>query len=100
MTGKARRPAPRRAQARKAPARRASARRPPARRARTPRAKARQRLLTPRRLAGVLLTIAVLVVGACSASQPKKVAAPTTSASPTPTPTPAPAPPPPVVWPL
>ena len=56
--------------------------------------------MTPRRLVGVLLTIAVLVVGACSSSPPKKVAAPTTSASPTPTPTPAPAPPPPVVWPL
>jgi hypothetical protein len=48
---------------------------------------------------GALLTIAVLVVGACSSSSPpKKIAAPTTSASATPTP--APPPPPPVVWPL
>ena len=45
----------------------------------------------------MLLAIAVLVVGACSAHHPKKVAAPTTSASPTPTPAP---PPPPIVWPL
>jgi hypothetical protein len=49
-------------------------------------------------LVGALVTIAVLVVGACSSSSPpKKVAAPTTSASPTPTPAP---PPPPIVWPL